>query len=74
MDHGVDLHTKTNDGETLLHGACDGGHLEAVQLLINLDANVHAKDDRGRTALHATCWSGCNENIVGRLHCMRHVG
>ena len=37
---------------TPLHLACDGGHLDVVQVLLDNDALTHVEDKEGRTPLH----------------------
>jgi ankyrin repeat protein len=39
-------------GHSALHLAAEGGHAEAVGLLLKHKADVNARDDRGRTPLH----------------------
>lgn len=42
----------TRDGLSALHLACCNGHLETVQMLIKLGADIHQTDSWGQTALH----------------------
>ena len=37
-----------------MHWACSEGHLESVEVLIELGANVDAQDNEGNTPLHVT--------------------
>lgn len=48
----VNINQKDNEmGMTLLHWACDRGHLDLIKSLLSLGANVNAKDDDGETPL-----------------------
>ena len=40
----VSFQTKNVQGQTPLHLACQNGHLEVVESLINNGANLHSKD------------------------------
>ena len=58
-------------GSTALHGACTGGHLDVLNVLIsagaNLDARRHAQPASDlRTALHVACEQG-HESCALRL-------
>ena len=43
---------------SLLHWACDRGHVEIVKLLIKLKADVNIADHEGQTPLHYACACG----------------
>jgi ankyrin repeat protein len=45
-------------GNTPLHWACRGGHLEAVQLLLSKIPAVNAANKIGDTPLHCAAWAG----------------
>lgn len=40
-----------NGGKTPLHRACEGGHVDVVQLLVERGADLEAKNAAGKTAL-----------------------
>lgn len=46
-------------GVTPLHYACYFGNKRAIDLLLNLGADINAKDDEGNTCLHFAINSGC---------------
>ncbi|XP_032802655.1 acyl-CoA-binding domain-containing protein 6 isoform X2 [Petromyzon marinus] len=60
-----DINQRDEEGRTLLHWACDRGHLETVELLLKRGANVNSQDDEGQTALHYAC--GCDFPAAVRL-------
>ena len=61
---GCSLHTK---GRSPLHNACDGGHLELVEKLIDdYHCDPIARDDEGLTPLHVAALAG-KEHVVKRL-------
>ena len=45
-------------GMSLLHWACDRGHLDITQLLIRHKANINIVDHDGQTPLHYACACG----------------
>ncbi|KAH7724429.1 hypothetical protein AAVH_07903 [Aphelenchoides avenae] len=53
------------DGQTPLHWACDAGHNEVVQLLVNSGADVNARDKDGLTPLHYAAM--CSHPLTVRL-------
>lgn len=54
LDAGMDANTRDYDrGATALHLACNKGHVEAIELLIDYGADVNAANKRGRTPIHA---------------------
>uniref|UniRef100_A0A1X7T545 Uncharacterized protein n=1 Tax=Amphimedon queenslandica TaxID=400682 RepID=A0A1X7T545_AMPQE len=51
-----DVNATTTDGSTVLHKACEGGHVPVVLYLTSLpQCNVAAKTSNGSTVLHITC-------------------
>ncbi|KAK7483839.1 hypothetical protein BaRGS_00024947 [Batillaria attramentaria] len=45
----------SNDGETPLHVAIQGGHEELMKFLLEQRADVEARDERGFTPFHVAC-------------------
>jgi ankyrin repeat protein len=52
FDNGANLHVRDNSGNTPLHLAASGGHLEAARTLLELKADVNSLDGKGSTPLH----------------------
>lgn len=50
-------------GVTPLHYACYFGNKRAIDLLLNLGADINARDDEGNTCLHFAINSGCLATI-----------
>ena len=46
------INARDYDGSAVLHAAAQGGHIRAVQLLIDHDADVDAKTNLDETPLH----------------------
>ena len=55
LEHGADVNTRTNHGQTPLHVAAEYGRVEVVYVLLEHGANVDAEDNSGRTPLHTHC-------------------
>ncbi len=53
-----DINTTNHLGQTPLHQAAIGGHMDAAQLLIAKGADVNAKDSFGQTPLHCAIGNG----------------
>ncbi|XP_052077387.1 uncharacterized protein LOC127715390 isoform X2 [Mytilus californianus] len=65
-DKGQGVNKKNINGKTPLHLACQNGHMNCVQCLLNNTAVVNDTDSKKRTALHYACEAG-NESIVKYL-------
>ncbi|GMH19763.1 hypothetical protein Nepgr_021604 [Nepenthes gracilis] len=52
IENGVSVNLKDSEGRTPLHWAVDRGHLNAVELLISMNADLNTKDNEGQTPLH----------------------
>nr|CAG8536530.1 15087_t:CDS:10 [Entrophospora candida] len=52
QDKKTDLNKKDNQGLTLLHWACDRGHLDIVKLLIENDADINVLSVDNETPMH----------------------
>ena len=63
MDHGTDINTTTNEGDTPLILACIKGHSSITKLLLDRGCNVNAVDPFGYTALHDACCNGYTECV-----------
>ena len=62
-------------GESALHKAAEGGHLELVDLLVKKGCNVDAADKDGKTALHKAAERGHLSvvELLMRLGCKKDV-
>src|SRR6185369_8063556 len=61
LDHGVDLATRNDDGQTALHWATWAPHIDCIQLLLEHGARVDAKDERFHaTPLDMALWTWNN--------------
>ena len=58
LDEGVPIHTRNNEGESLLHGAAQDGHVATMRLLIKKGCKVDLVDARGLTPLHSAAAQG----------------
>jgi Ankyrin repeats (3 copies) len=57
LDRGVDLAAQAGGGQTALHHATIGGHLEIVKLLLRCNAPLEVKNMFGGTVLGQVLWS-----------------
>ena len=63
-----DVNATNNTGSTVLHKACEGGHVPVVLYLTSLpQCNIAAKTSNGSTALHITC------QYSGSLPILKHL-
>jgi ankyrin repeat protein len=61
FSHHADFGIKDQNGMTLLHMACRGGHLDFAKGLINRGAEINLPDNDGLTAIHYAAMSGNSE-------------
>jgi Ankyrin repeats (3 copies) len=54
---GLSANPCNRHGESLLHWVCRNKNLEALEVLIECDADLLVSDDYGRTPLHDACWN-----------------
>lgn len=52
------VNTTTNELDTALHIAAQGGYLDTVKTLVHIGANVHKRTDVRQTALHLAAING----------------
>lgn len=57
-EQGCSLASTDNDGNTAWHAAAEGGHLEAVQRLLQAGAELESTNAAACTALHIAARSG----------------
>jgi len=57
LQSGVPPETQADTGQTALHWAVIGGHLDTIKLLLDHDAPLEAKNSYGATALGQALWS-----------------
>ncbi|KAI9781928.1 MAG: hypothetical protein M1816_002151 [Peltula sp. TS41687] len=65
-NHLVDRNAADRQGRTALHLAARGGHLRAVDYLLDLGLEHNARDKKGETALHYAA-SGASTEVVRSL-------
>ena len=63
VEHGANIHLQDKNGDTCLHYAAEGGHVEIVTKLLALGAKekqdyVNARNNSGTTPLMRTCYHG----------------
>jgi len=51
IDHGINIDSVNNEGQTPLHVAASKGNNEVVKILVSLGADINAKDTDGNTPL-----------------------
>jgi hypothetical protein len=56
LEKGVDLRADENVGQTALHKAVIGGHLDLIKLLLERNAPLEAKNVYGGTVLGQAVW------------------
>jgi len=61
LDQGVDPTAATGMGQTGMHFAADGGHLETIQMLIQRKVPLNIKNKYGGTVLGQALWSSEHE-------------
>jgi ankyrin repeat protein len=60
LDEGVDLASHSGDGQTGLHWAVIGGHLDTVKSLLRRNPPLEVKNRYGGTVLGQTLWSAAH--------------
>ena len=58
LDEEIPINTRNNEGESLLHGAAQDGHVTTMRLLIRRGCKVDLVDARGLTPLHSAAAQG----------------
>jgi len=66
LENGGKVDITTPTGETALHQACMGGHLDVIMLLIYTKHDIFAKNLNGNTMLHFAAMTG-NIHIINFL-------
>ena len=62
VHHGADLDAHAGTGQTALHWAVIGAHLNTIHLLLAHGANLETKNSYGGTALGQAIWSAAHAN------------
>lgn len=60
LTKGIDLATHTGNGQTALHYAVIGGHLDTIKLLLQHNPPLEAKNIYGGTALGQALWTAAH--------------
>ena len=58
LEPGLATRASGGDGETILHNACAGGHIDLARDLVDRQANVHQRDTFGKDALMCASLNG----------------
>ena len=63
VEHGANIHLQDKNGDTCLHFAAEGGHVEVVSKLLAVGAKenqdyVNTRNNSGTTPLMTTCYNG----------------
>jgi ankyrin repeat protein len=62
LQRGVSIETQAGTGQTALHWAVIGGHLDTIDLLLHRRAPLEAKNAYGGTALGQALWSAIHSD------------
>ena len=62
LQQGVSIGTQANTGQTALHWAIIGGHLDTVKLLISRGASLKSRNTYGGTPIGQALWSATHGN------------
>jgi ankyrin repeat protein len=62
----MDISAQDNEGRQPAHVAARGGHLEVVNLLVELKVDISVQDNKGRQPIHEAAWGG-HLGVVDRL-------
>lgn len=62
LERGVDSATSGSDGQSALHWAGMGGHLETIQLLLKRGAPLEGRNQYNGTVLGQTLWSAAHDS------------
>lgn len=52
------LYIRNHSSTALLHAACQKGHRDIVDIMLNEGANIHVEDENGQTPIHLACQAG----------------
>jgi ankyrin repeat protein len=63
VQQGLDIHVVDSQGDSPLHEAAQGGHVDAVRYLVEAGVDLHADDLDGRTPLSDALVSGHMEVV-----------
>jgi ankyrin repeat protein len=59
IKHGADIHSRDNEGNTILHDACKANNIEVVKYLIEeKDMNMNISNNQGLTCIDYSCKTG----------------
>ena len=58
ISNGADIHLETGGGDTALSFACENGHNEVAEILLNCGAKLEHESEGGRTPLMKSARAG----------------
>ncbi|XP_053489262.1 ankyrin repeat domain-containing protein 50 [Ictalurus furcatus] len=74
LEKGADVNTKDENGRTALSLACELGHLDAVKLLVQFNANPELTDTWGNSALMYAAYGGHSQILDFLIRAFKRLG
>lgn len=74
LEKGADVNTRDENGRTALSLACELGHLDAVKLLVQFNANPELTDTWGNSALTYAAYGGHSQVLDFLIRAFKRLG